>query len=338
MSAFSKYIPSVFVICSPLQLLCALAAIKQLEISDYKMIVYLPKGDVRNLQVKNLLKDNGVKYNSFTRINKMTIQFVKLYAIFRKKRNYARLFVGDIKNITESYIGYCFVSDNSDVVYLDDGNGTISLLKNEIVYPTSERNRKILEYINKHRGIRPFYNLLSIYTDIPNPKYNIKELHLNLVVELKHREKEYRNIYIVGTNIINYCAHLGISEELYINKLSKLMDRLKRENPDEDVIFIPHGREKKKYGEQLCKDNGCIFQKPEIMIELELIRASFNPKIIYGYTSAALFTLKKLFPGTRIVNILFDLETNDNKNYKEYIECSNYFEKNGIELYREPIQ
>ena len=337
MSAFSKFIPSVFVICSPLQLLCALAAIKQLEISDYKMIAYLPKGDVRNVQVENLLKEYGVKYISFTRINKMTIQFVKLYAIFRKKRHYTRLFVGDIKNITESYIGYCFVSDNSDVLYLDDGNGTISLLRDEIIYPTSERNRKILDFIYKHRDIRPFYNLLSIYTNIPNPKYNIKELHLNLVIDLKHGKKENRNIYIVGTNIINYCGHLGISEELYINKLSQLMACVKKEYPDDDVIFIPHGREKKRYGERLCVDNGCIFQKPEIMIELELLRAPYLPKVVYGYTSAALFTLKKLFPETRIVNILFDIKANDNMNYKEYLECSNYFAQNGIELYMDSL-
>lgn len=42
-SAYSKHIPSVFAVSSPFQILCAAAAIKQLEITEYKMAVCYDK-------------------------------------------------------------------------------------------------------------------------------------------------------------------------------------------------------------------------------------------------------------------------------------------------------
>ncbi len=336
-SPFEKYVPSVFVVSSPLQILCALSAIKQLEIKEYKIIVYLLKGDCRKTQMINLMEKNNIKYTLISYINIFTIQLVKLFAIIRRKNEYSRLFIGDIRNIVEIFIGYCHVSDNSTVVSLDDGNGIIAILKNKASRLTTNCNLKILNTIFKYRHLYPYKNLLTIYSDIPNPNYCIKELQLNNVASSSDRKRGYKNVIIVGTYIAAYCEPVGISEQDFIKRLSALMKKIKADYPNEEVIFVPHGRENSNYGEVLCKENGCTYKRPNIMIELELLDSPFIPKAIYGFTSGALFTLKKMFPETRVVNILFDMGKNVKESYNEYIDISDYFVKNGIELYKDKL-
>ncbi len=60
------------------------------------------------------------------------------------------------------------------------------------------------------------------------------------------------------------------------------------------------------------------------------------PEAIYGYTSTALHTLKKLFPTARVVNILFQ-SPEDKPFYQDYVMCSEYYQKNGIEWINEPL-
>ena len=60
-TAFAKQIPSVFVISSPLQLLCDIEAIRVFEISDYKIVVNVRK-NVRFEQVRTILHYYGLKY------------------------------------------------------------------------------------------------------------------------------------------------------------------------------------------------------------------------------------------------------------------------------------
>ena len=52
---FELHTPSVFAISSPLQVLCAVAAIRQLEINDFRVAVCYAKGDARNEQLWSIL-------------------------------------------------------------------------------------------------------------------------------------------------------------------------------------------------------------------------------------------------------------------------------------------
>ena len=67
------------------------------------------------------------------------------------------------------------------------------------------------------------------------------------------------------------------------------------------------------------------------MVELELLNQPNTPMAIYGYTSSALYNLKKIFPHTRVINVLMDGDEN-NIFYRRYLMTSDYYMKNGIEL------
>lgn len=333
---FAKNIPSVFVVCSPFQALCAIATIRQLEIRDYKMVVWLPTGEVRNAQLTELLKREGILYKSFHHINKIFLQLIKLFALKAKEQGYSRLFIGDYRNYIEHYIGFLYIKDGADIVYLDDGNITIDILKGTFEDSNKIRERKIIEKTACHRNLEIQKNLLTIFSDIPNPQYNIEELKFENVIIKHDSERKPTNIYIVGTHSDVFCKSLEIPEDTYIHKLSQLMKKLRFQYPDDEIVFISHGREYKDYGQRLCKEHGCGFIRPETMIEVDLLNRPNPPKAIYGYTSTALYTLKKMFPATLVVNIFFEF-SKDNPFYKGYIADSEYYQQNGIEWIKEPI-
>lgn len=333
---FVKCIPSVFVVCSPFQALCAIAAIRQLEIKDYKMVTLLRKGNVRNSQLIQLLNKEQIHYKSFTYTSRIYLQFIKLFALKSKKQGYNRLFVGDFRDFAEHYIGFLYIQDDADVVYLDDGSSTIDILKGTYEDSNSALNKRMIKKISCRRNLEIHKNWMTIYSDISNPQYNIEELKFENVMNKSVSASRSSGIYIVGTYVDAYCKNLEIPEDVFVDKLGHLMETLHSQYPDEEIAFIPHGREYKDYGQRLCKKYNCIFIRPEIMIEQELMRHPNPPKIIYGYASTALYNLKKMFPDTRVVNIFF-VPPKETPFYKKYISISEYFQQNGIEWVRELI-
>lgn len=341
MTPFDKFVPSVFVISSPFQALCAIAAIRQLEITDYKMALYIPRNDPRNGQIIKLLKDNDIEYTLYRKhrcFNSVLSYRFRLGAIYRRNNHYLRLYVGDFRNYMQLYIGANYVSDGSSLIYLDDGNVTIALLKNQISNPFHGLNKLFITLISKHRNITTFRNLMTIYDDIPNEKYSIFALQLSYAIRDNKNEMSdrMRGVYIVGTNIKKFCKPLGYKYNDFIKKLDEIMKRLCSEYPNEPVIYIPHGRDTSEYAQDICHRYGCQFRRADVMIELELLQQPYSPLAIFGFTSSALYNLKKIYPDIRVVNILFDGDEN-NEHYKEYLMISKFYEQNGIELIKDTL-
>ena len=342
MTTFDKFVPSVFVVTSPFQALCAIAAIRQLEITDYKMFLYVPRSDPRNSQTIKLLKDNDIEYTlykTYSFLNTFLNYRFKLGAICRRKNHYLRLFVGDFRNYMQLYIGANYVSNSSSLIYLDDGNVTIALLKDQITNPLSGLNKLLFTIISKYRNITPFKNMMTIYDDIPNTKYHISPLNLSYAIRGKKNKSSEggKGVFVVGTNIKLYCLAMQYKYDDYVNKLDEIMYRLRLEYPKEPVIYIPHGRDTSEDAQDICHRYGCEFRKLDVMVEIELLRLSYSPLAVYGFTSSALYTLKKLYPDIKVVNILFDGDKN-NGYYKEYLVTSKYYERNGIELIKESLK
>ena len=324
--------PSVFVVCSPFQVLCAIAAMRQLEIKDYLFFVRLSDGEVRNVQTEYILKQYGIQYTTFGWFSSKSWRFwiYVIRALRRKKNIYSRLFIGDFRDLYFHYVGCCYVSDGADVVYLDDGNITIAQLKGRYHDEIWGHHKILMSSISSRRNINFFKNVLTIYSDIPNTQYNIRALNLDSVVSRSDNNRQKKGVFIIGTVLDHYCEPLGVTETEFIYYLEYLFKKLKETYPKEDVFYIPHGRETKKYAEELCGQYDVIFNPLKVVVELELISIPYLPMAIYGFTSSALFNLKKLFPDTRVINILFDVEK-DNPFYCEYLEYSMYYEQNGIE-------
>lgn len=331
MTPFDKRRASVFVITSPFQGLCAAAAINQLEIEDYLLIALLPVNEVRNDQLLGFLDQQQLHYTAIeTNYSSRKIRMLQLKALVKQKNRYSRLFVGDFRNMTELYVGCSYVSDKSDVVYLDDGNFTVSVLKNIVSFHKTGKYLKLLSHLRK---IKLFTNLLTIYSDIPNNKYCIEPLYLNYVMndKVEKEAKAKGGVYIVGTNMRLYCKSVGIAEDQYIRQLDVFLKQLKHDFKDEKLVFIPHGRDKSEYAEELCNNYEIEFRPSETMIELALLNQPNVPVAIYGNTSSALFNLKKMFPDTAVYNVLYE-PTVKGPGYQVYLALSEYYESNGIIL------
>lgn len=341
MKPFDKHIPSVFVVCSPFQALCATATVRQLEIEKFKMIVCFPKGDPRNEQLKRFFSENHIEHNTQLLWRWPLSGFVnilnRLRAIFCRGGKYQRLFVGDFRNQNLFYIGCRYANDKSSVVYLDDGNITIAFLKNLIPNPVCGKDELFVKAISKYRKMELFKNFLTIYNDIPNSKYNIASLDLSMVIPNTNRDALLKSgVYIVGTNVNAYCHALNYSYDMFIRKLDELVARIRTEYPSEQIIYIPHGRDKSLYAQNICQKYGCSFHQADMMIELEMLNLPV-PIAIYGYTSSALYNLKKMFPFVRVVNILFDGDESS-LDYQGYLMTTDYYKKNGIEVLKETIE
>lgn len=334
---FAKHTPSVFVLCSPFQILCAIAAIKQLEIVTYKLFLLLKRNNVRNEQAISLLETFNIPYKRLPYLTRFNFWSSVIKAYSQRRNEYKRLFVGDFRNVSQLYAGLRFVSDNSNVVILDDGNATISILNGVLTEPVPKIHVSLLNMITKRRKVVYDQNFLTIYSDIANKNFKINKLYLDKVSCNDNFEKSLKNVYIVGTKVNGFCNALDIPVNTFIQKLGELMHYLRVRFPDETIYYIPHGRDNNDFGEKLCQQYGCVYSRPDMMIEMELLNLPNPPKAIYGYTSTALYTLKKLFPASKVVNILFDL-SEENPAYKRKKSITEYYLRNGIECKIESIK
>lgn len=333
---FAKHIPSVFVVDTPFQSLCAIAAIRQLELEDYLLLVYLPKDGARNEQMRLVFKEYGIRCKFVNSFGRITLK-VAIWLSKRKRRSkYSRLFIGDLRDLNLYFVGLRYVDDGAEVIYLDDGNITISLLNDIMTEPLSEWSVSYLKKIELKRNIQFNRNFLTVYGDIENPKYHIMNLNLNLIVSKKCNASVQAGIYIIGTNIERYCGPLGIPYKTYINKLEELVIGLRTKYPDEKITFIPHGMDKSEYAKEICIRQHIDFEPSKMTVELKLLSCETQPKVVYGFTSSALYNIKKIYPQTRVVNVLYECNSN-NPFYQEYSIYSEYYLKNGIELKKESL-
>lgn len=335
-TAFSKYIPSIFAVSSPFQVLCAAAAIKQLEITDYRVAVCYNENDARNNQMWSVLDLFGMNDRVLVRISRWNIFLCKILSLISRKNRFKRLFIGDFRGFYDFVLGCRIVSDGADVVYLDDGNITLSLLNNVYTEPMTKKRKSFIQMVANRRNFIINRNLLTIYSGIKNPRFNIEILNLNLIfhnILLNKKNKDV--VVIVGTYIDRYCEPLEIPKNKFVEKLDMLFYQLKIKYSKTSLVFIPHGRDVSSYAKEICDKHGAIFLKPKMMVELELIERNYQPIAIYGFTSSALYNLKKLYPQSKVVNILYHVC--DNKFFDEYYMMSEYYQQHGIDLIKVDI-
>lgn len=329
---FEKKIPSVFAIASPLQVLCATAVINQLEISDYKIVVCYEEGDLRNSQMWSVLDYFGMHERVTMKISRFNLLKYKIRSLLHHNNQYKRLFIGDFHGYLDFILGCSFVSDNSKVVYLDDGTSTISLFNNVLPEPMRPDMARFLNKVSRKRNIEIHKNFLTIYKGLKNENYNSSELDLKLALaNINKSAHKAKGIFIIGTNVSRYCEPLGVPEDIFVEGLDNLIGRLKVSFPNTPIVYIPHGRDASIYAINICNKYGCEFRRPQMMVELELLDQNLFPDQVYGFTSAALFNIKQMFPQSKVVNILFK-GSDTNESYREYLMITNYYLQNGIEL------
>lgn len=321
----ADYIPSLFIVTSPFQALCAIEAIETMKIEDYQVVACV-FGDSRDKQLFAFLDERKIGYIVFNFKGKKYYSECFYPLIKRSATKYHRAFLGEPDNCFQRHIAYMMLSKNSDIAFLDDGTNNIPLLKGY--------KRKINKYAWVELLIRKIYcinlskSFFTLFSDIAIPKFNCRENKFLHVIR-RQQKTEKRGIYFIGTNSTVYCEKLGISLQSYFGSLNSQLEFVSKHNIDQPIFYIPHGRDLNENAKQICRRLDINYVPVSKTVELYIIDAEYKPYAIYAHTSTALFNLKLLYPDTDVYNI-FCIDNKKGKYYNDYLLYSDYFEKHGI--------
>ncbi len=321
--AFRKGIPSVFVVCSPFQVLCAVEALREFEINDYLFFVHI------NANEKNRIEQTFKVLNLF-HIEYKAIDFTKDWSKFRlfnaiipRFNKYKRAFIGHFRVDYLFHTAFSHISNNSVVIYLDDGMNCLTLLDNTFRFKDTI-NHKIINVASNLRSIIYNNHLFTIYSD-----YNKKNNRINIYpnsfknISWDKNGKKDNSIYIIGTVVRDYCIATGITESKYLQCLERIFKTLRASN--DKVYYFPHGRDRNSEIKRICDDYQIQYIRPSSTIELYMFDSEYKPKQVYGFSSSALFNISLFFPNIEIYNYMYE-----NNQDKDYEEIARYFMKHGI--------
>ena len=321
---FAKYTPSIFVICSPYQLLCALEAIHHFEIKKYRVYTVFYKGDPRNEQLERTLSAFHIKYHKLSgNPNKWEHRLTFL----PKFNNFKRGFIGDFRNFTLLHHCMRFISNNSTIISLDDGTCSINALNGTYEHKNSPLENRLLQ-ICSWRNILFGRYFFTQFSDIKNPYLEIAVNDLNYFKEINKNKKGAKGVYFIGTNPDSYINNYkGVSVEDFSHYLKKILKGIRDKYPNESIFYYAHPRDINTFAQDNCKNYDIDFKKAEIGVEIDVLLSEYRPKCVYGFNSTGLYNIKKFYPDCEGVSFLLPHKCNNNMdNFCEYIE------QNGIQI------
>ena len=310
--------PSLFIIGTPFQALCAIEAMHEFNITDYKILLGLINTP-RNEQLFYLLEQYHLAYEIVS-IDYIITKKDRLKAFIPRLNKYRNIFIGDVNNELYQFMAFRYGANRSHIIYLDDGAGTISFLIGE-----RKMDKKFSYYYNLlsyWRQIKYNKTFFTLYWDIDSPGHQLVPNLFKYISSQSTKNDDRRNIYIAGTVTNGFY----VASNNYLFYVESILRELKSSHPKQSIIYIPHGRDVYDGWDTLCARYNVEVVRPKVSIELYLMSLQYQPKEIYGFTSSALFNLKKIFPKSEVYNILFP-----NENIPDnYILISDYYLKHGI--------
>lgn len=333
--SIEKGTPSVFVVTSPFQALCAIAAIRQFEIEDYKFIVAIHAASLdRKGQLLNILFFFQLKYELIY-LDRIDFHKYRIKSFLLRKNRYKNVFIGDLRFPIMLYIGLAYSTYNANVICLDDGNATIAFLKtNENKLYKSVLDKCVLKSLSFIRGVDFPKIFCTVYCGLSSSRYKISNLKLSFLTSQILTQPYDDVVYFIGTNNTSFCAELGFQECWYYAKLSEILKMISTKHKASKIYYIAHGRDDGNITKQICEKKQITFVRPNSTIELFALEHT-PPKYVYGFTSSALYNLKQMYPSSEVINILFDALNTDANN--EYRIISDYYLQNGIHMVNEKL-
>lgn len=310
---------------SPFQALCMVEAIHTFNIQHYRVLLCLSESELpRKPQLITLLNSYHIAYEVES-VNYRITKRDRIRVMFPQKHKYKLVFVGDCNNELLIFKAFQYVSDGGNIVYLDDGIATIQFFNG--LCQLSKMLKYYYNCICCFRRIdfdRYFY---TIYRDLSDGRHLCIDNNFTHLAQLQQKKEEKKNIIFLGTCTNDYCHAEQICLTVFMSELKKILLDLKTKYPDEQIVYVPHGRDTYREPEQICKEVGVTYQPTSVSVELFLLGETYKPLSVYGFTSSALYNLCMLFPDTQVYNITYS----GNSPLNDRIDISsNYFSKHGI--------
>ncbi len=304
---------SLFIITSPFQALCVKEAIKHFEIAKYSIVIITTTNDNRIEQTKNTLSYLDLKYECHLAGTSSFKEIKRIGKLIQHDNKYSNVFVGDCCDIWLVSLALFVIRFNGKLMYIDDGASTISFLDGTV-------NNAL------YRAKRGFLTFLGLIITFQKPSFftvfNTKQrglyiiVHNELTVFKDYSKNEQKGLYIIGTNIDAYCKEYNLSCREYISSFTSIIDDLLK-NYDEECFYIEHGRCKNNEIREVCQVKGINLMRPNVPIEFYFIQNNLEPKVIVGFDSTALFTLKALFNRCACKNIQLKKASNKKHPFQE---------------------
>ena len=323
---FDKELPSLFVIASPFQVLCAYEAIQEFEIKDYSIIAVYDKGDPRTSQLFSALDFWELKYQKFCNYpHVQTRELLKLIFghRFPNEGLFKRAFIGDFRNIICEELALKCMHAGASIVYLDDGNASIDHLKG--LYRISKREKifsllfKAIAFVRRIY-LEPVY--YTIFSDIPSKIFYKENALTSLKANISIEPQD--GIFFIGTNPDGYCSDQNLSLNQYFICLEKVLNELREKNPSANRFYVFHGRDSyvDKTNEILEKLKFKALRLNEI-VEMYFVRNKIHPLVVAGFMSSALYTINRMCPKTEVVGYM-------QEGNQSYANICDYYRKHGI--------
>lgn len=319
--------PAIFCLSgSPFQALCMIEAIQAFEITDYRVLLCQSENELpRQGQIKMLLDKFNIAYE-IESVNFHITKAERFKALLPNKNKYKVAFIGDCNNELLIFKSFRYVSDGGLLVYLDDGIATIQFFNG--MFQLSSKLKPYYKLMSRIRRIdfdRYFY---TVYEDLTDDRHIPIICNFSYLSGLQKSKANVSGVYFIGTQTKDYCTFEGIHVNRFMIVLQGLLRELKTIYPSEPLIYIPHGREiMTEELMALCNEEGVEYRPSEFTVEMMLLEENDYPRAVYGFTSSALYNIKKIFPKTETCNITFT-GNSPKTNGKEI--TSQYYTKFGI--------
>lgn len=345
--AFSKKTSTAFIVDSPLQILCAAEAILEFEIDEYILVVGIETNDSRTAQVMEMLQTLQLKNRTvvFDNVDQL-YQDLLTHKGIRLEQNvvtYQRVMIGNFYALDQRALGVRYASNDSVIVYLDDGCGTISMLYNVlggIEKPTDWTRRKYwyhneykpymdtmkqLNHVWAQSGVHDYNFLYSLYYYTPNPRICIYPNKLTNLKTLFYNPNKENAVYIIGPSIKSHAS--GLKPEEFEAIIWTKLVQLKQLYPQSSIYYIPHGRDVDENIPHFCQALDIQYLRLSCAAECYFLTKGIKPNAIYGFGSSALWTLKMISPDSDVFNWLVD--NHSAPVWPAYLRNAKYYEKYG---------
>lgn len=280
---------NLYIVESPLQLLCAYEAIQKFQKDRYLLLIRFTGRGQNDLHLLNCAKFLNLDFESFTlRPDHFKVDFIKniLLWIRLATKSFNHVFFGSVYSNALKLIGKLL--KYNELFYLDDGAATLRA-------QTEIRLKKIgkvnwftffkLDLVSEQRAQEHSFEKVREYKKFDSNKF----------------------IYFIGQPIE---AMMGFSAEDYMLCIQSIA---KKCTDIEPLLYIAHRVEKHDFLQQIASIPCVQVLRLDKPIEMHfIVDADYAPLEIYSCYSTALVTLKTFFPEASVHSIQGNHESNEN--------------------------
>lgn len=290
---------------SPLQIMLAHNICKMYLHSYVKCFIMTYNNDNRYAKCEKLAQEYGYDVQAVHVTNRLLSHY---WGIVKKC---ILSFINDedfdmvIQGIFSTFYFYAFslnlLKKGGELIITDDGTATFLL--EDTKYMDSVVKSPIYKGIFALMNIRKIKHGLfySIFDNIKSSYFNFKKLKMDLAIQNRSQE----GVYFLGTFQEAFASKFkpAISSEQFDNLVKQSVDYLHCKYPNEKIIYTPHGREWESNSLNICDRYQLEYMPTEVSVEVDYPKARIYPKVIVGFKSTALFTLKAIFPLAEVIDI-----------------------------------